>query len=385
VFEGADGTLLFKSNAIAYYLATDVLRGTSPVDAALVQQWIEFADSDILPSYCTWLFPCLGFMQYNKQNTERAKEDIKAALSVLNTHLQTRTYLVGERISLADISVATYLVQLYRLVLDADLRKPYPHTNRWFETLVHQPQFKAVLGEVTLCDKQAQFDAKKFEELQAARGAGGGKHSDKAHDKKKDDKKEKKADKPKEAPAAKAPKAAAAKDEGEDDEDLGTEENSKDVFSHLPKGTFDMDEFKRVYSNSDTKTVALPHLWSKFDKEHYSIWYSEYKYPEELKLIFMSCNLVTGMFQRLDRMRKHAFGSVIVFGADNKSTMSGVWLWRGQGLAFELSDDLQIDYESYTWTKLDPNSPDTKKKVDQYLAWEGDFDGKKFNQGKIYK
>jgi elongation factor 1-gamma len=328
-------------------------------------------------------------MQYNKQNTERAKEDIKTALGVLNTHLQTRTFLVGERISLADISVASYLVQLYRLVLDAEFRKPYSHTNRWFTTLVNQPQFKAVLGDVVLCEKQAQFDAKKFEELQAARGGGKhgghdkGGHDKGGHEKKKDDKK--KADKPKEAPAAKAPKAAAPKDDAEEDEDFGTEENSKDVFSHLPKGTFDIDEFKRVYSNSDTKTVALPHLWNKFDKEHYSIWFAEYKYPEELKLVFMSCNLITGMFQRLDRMRKHAFGSVIVFGADNASTMSGVWIWRGQGLAFELSDDLQIDYESYAWTKLDPDSADTKKKVDEYLAWEGDFGGKKFNQGKIYK
>ena len=65
--------------------------------------------------------------------------------------------------------------------------------------------------------------------------------------------------------------------------------------------TFDIDEFKRVYSNSDTKTVALPHLWNKFDKEHYSIWFAEYKYPEELKLVFMSCNLITGLI--LNRAR----------------------------------------------------------------------------------
>ena len=58
--------------------------------------------------------------------------------------------------------------------------------------------------------------------------------------------------------------------------------------------TLNMEDFKRVYSNNDTKTVALPYFWKNFDKENYSIWYSEYKYPEDLKLIFMSCNLVTG-------------------------------------------------------------------------------------------
>jgi elongation factor 1-gamma len=385
VFEGADGTILFKSNAIAYFLANDQLRGVTVVDAAHVQQWIEFADNEILPSYCTWLFPCLGIMQYNKQNTERAKDDIKTALSVLNTHLLTRTYLVGERITLADISVACYLVELYRLVLDEEFRKPYQNTNRWFTTLINQPQFKAVLGAVNLCQKMAQFDAKKFEELQSVRGgggkavAGGGKH-DKAGGEKSKTKEKAKEEKPKPEPASAAPTNL----NDEEDEELGGE-NSKDVFAHLPKGTFNMEDFKRVYSNNDTKTVALPYFWDKFDKENYSVWLGTYKYPEELKLVFMSCNLVTGMFQRLDRMRKHAFGSVIVFGEDNKSTLSGLWIWRGQDLAFTLSDDLQTDYESYDWVKLDPNSEETKKKITEYFSWEGDFDGKKFNQGKIFK
>jgi len=187
----------------------------------------------------------------------------------------------------------------------------------------------------------------------------------------------KKADKPKE-------EAKPAADEPEEENEFA-EENSKDVFAHLPKGTFNMDEFKKVYSNNDTKTIALPYFWKNFDKENYSIWFAEYKYPDELKLVFMSCNLVTGMFQRLDRMRKHAFGSVIVFGQDNASTLSGIWFWRGKDLAFELSEDLKIDYESYNWKKLDPDSIDTKTKVDEYLSWEGNFDGKKFNQGKIYK
>jgi len=146
-----------------------------------------------------------------------------------------------------------------------------------------------------------------------------------------------------------------------------------------------MDEFKRVYSNEDTATKAIPYFWEHFDKENYSIWYCEYKYPEELSLLFMSCNLITGMFQRLDKMRKNAFGSMCLFGSDNKSTISGVWFWRGHELAFPLSDDWQIDYESYEWKKLDPNSEETKKTVNEYLLWEGDFGGKKFNQGKIFK
>jgi len=100
----------------------------------------------------------------------------------------------------------------------------------------------------------------------------------------------------------------------------------------------------------------------------------------------MSCNLIAGMYQRLDKMRKNAFASMCLFGEDNNSTISGIWIWRGQELAFPLSPDWQIDYETYDWTKLDPNAPETKKMVQDYLSWEGtDKEGRKFNQGKIFK
>ena len=42
----------------------------------------------------------------------------------------------------------------------------------------------------------------------------------------------------------------------------------------------------------------------------------------------------SGMFQRLDKLRKNAFASVILFGTNNSSSISGVWVFRGQELAF---------------------------------------------------
>jgi len=48
----------------------------------------------------------------------------------------------------------------------------------------------------------------------------------------------------------------------------------------------------------------------------------------------MSCNLISGMYQRLDSMRKGAFASACIFGEDNDNTISGIWIWRGQDLVF---------------------------------------------------
>ena len=371
-FESNDGKYIAESNAIAYYVANQQLRGSTDVEKAQIIQWLGFADSEILPASCTWVFPCLGIMQYNKVATDRAKEDVKSALNALNQHLLTRTYLVGERITLADISVACTLLHLYQYVLDPTFRKPYQNVNRWFTTIVNQPQVKSVIGNFTLCVKAAEFDAKKFAEFQGSQGK----------DSKKEAKKEKK-----EQPAKKAEKEAKEEPAELDacDMALAEEPKSKDPFDLLPKGTFNMDDFKRFYSNEE-ESKSVKYFWEKFDPVNYSIWYAEYKYPKELAKVFMSCNLITGMYQRLDKMRKQGFASVCLFGEDNNSTISGIWVWRGQDLAFTLSPDWQIDYESYEWKKLDPASPETKKLVEQYLSWVGtDKEGRKFNQGKIFK
>merc|ERR1711970_924425 len=179
-FEGSDGTVLTESNAIAYYVANDELRGGSDAAArAQVVQWMCMADNEILPASCTWVFPTMGIMQFNKNATDRAKEDIKAAMKTLNDHLLTRTFLVGESVTLADIAVACTLLNLYKQVMDPNFRKPFMNVTRWFTTVINQPNAKGVLGAVALCSKMAEFDAKKFAEF-SGKGAGDKKGKEKA-------------------------------------------------------------------------------------------------------------------------------------------------------------------------------------------------------------
>ena len=48
-------------------MATPALRGATDLDAALVLQYVNFADNELLPPAATWVFPTLGLMQYNKE------------------------------------------------------------------------------------------------------------------------------------------------------------------------------------------------------------------------------------------------------------------------------------------------------------------------------
>merc|ERR1712198_141374 len=183
-----------------------------------------------------------------------------------------------------------------------------------------------------------------------------------------------------------APKAEAKKEPKKEEAPApAPAPKPKDPLDALPNGNFNMDDFKRFYSNNE-EDKSVPYFWEKFDKENYSIWYSEYKYAEDLSKIFMTCNLISGMFQRVDKLRKNAFASVAVFGEDGNNNISGVWVWKGHELCFPLNEDWTVDYESYDWKKLDADAPETKKLVDQYFKWIGeDSKGRKFNQGKIFK
>merc|ERR1712025_696093 len=367
-FEGSDGLILTESNAIAYYVANDGLRGGSDATArAQAMQWMCWADNEVLPAACNWVFPTLGIMQFNKTQTERSKEDIKAALKLLNDQLLTKTFLVGERISLADIAVACVMISLYKQVLDPSFRKPFGNVTRWFNTVVNQPNFKAVSGAVELCTKMAEFDAKKFAEFS---GKG-------------DNKKEKKEKAPKQE--VKKPEKKKEEKKAEPEEPAAPVEKKPDPFEKMPKGTFDLEEWKRFYSNND-EPESVKWFWEHFDHENCSTWRGDYKYNDELTMVFMSCNLIGGMFQRLDKLNKNAFASVCLFGENNDSSISGIWVFKGQSLAFELSEDWQIDYASYGWKKLDSKSDECKAQVAQYWKWEGnDAQGRPFNQGKILK
>ena len=343
-----------------------------------VLQWLQWSEGSLLPNVLGYVLPSVSAASVDGAVLAAYKAELFAQLTLVDKYLLSRTYLIGERLSLADISVALDLLPAFQNVLDASFRKSHVNLTRWFETVVNQPAAKEVLGDVKLAEKVAQFSQAEFSKNAAKVAASAPK----------DDKKGKKEEKKKEE-KKEQPKKAAKK---EDDEELdaadaaaAAEPKAKDPFESAPKSTFVLDAFKRSYSNEDTEKVAIPHFWTNFDKENWSIWYGEYKFPQELTLAFMSCNLISGMFQRLEKLKKNAFASVCLFGTDNNSTISGVWVWRGQELVFPLSEDWQVDYESYDWKKLDADSDETKKIVKEYFMWEGDFGGKKFNQGKIFK
>merc|ERR1719439_422181 len=148
--------------------------------------------------------------------------------------------------------------------------------------------------------------------------------SDSPDSAKKEEKKEEKA------------KSKTEKEIAEAMEEEPAPKKDKDPFAGFPKSSFNLDEFKRVYSNEDIKTKAIPYFWDNFDIENYSIWMCEYKYPEDLGMTFQVENLIEGMYQRLDKLNKNSFACMCVYGKSRDAQIQGLWVWRGKELVFPL-------------------------------------------------
>lgn len=128
---------LSESHAIAYFVSNqDFKGGEDELQQAQVLQWMCMADNEILPAVFNTVFPRLGLLP--PQDTQGKLEKLMA---ILNDHLRPRTFIVGEKLSLADICVACNL-----LLLSDNDRRPFGHLCRWFDTVVNQKKVKQVIG-----------------------------------------------------------------------------------------------------------------------------------------------------------------------------------------------------------------------------------------------
>jgi len=357
VLETEEGCI-FGANAVARYVAKlgkNKLYGSSPFDAASVEQWIEFAANEIDLPAAVWVYPIQGIIPNNPTATQKAKGDIRKCMENLNKHLLSRTFLVGQRITLADIVVAMSVYRLYELVFEPPFRKAFINVNRWYETIVNQPEVKSVIGKVTLCEK-----------MQVA----------------KETKQEVKEEKPKEQKKPKEEKPKKKEKEPEEEEEESFEDKKPkgpNPLDLLPPSKFNLDEWKRTYSNTDTRTEAIPYFWNNFDKEGWSIYFGVYKYNHELEKTFMTSNLLGGFIQRLDKLRKYGFGSLAILGEEPKLEIEVCFLFRGQDIPAEMLEC--DDSEHYTWTKVNTDDAEQRERVNQFWAW----DMPRFNQAKAFK
>ncbi|AFZ02655.1 glutathione S-transferase family protein [Calothrix sp. PCC 6303] len=127
-----DGNLkLWESGAILLYLAEKYdKKSTSLEESAQVMQWVFFANTTLSPALFT---------------EDKRKREMPNLLVALNQILQDKSFLVGNKLSAADIAVVSYLYYA-KILVPVDYTQ-YPAINSYLDKMTVREAFKNTVGK----------------------------------------------------------------------------------------------------------------------------------------------------------------------------------------------------------------------------------------------
>lgn len=142
-----DGFLLWESNAVVRYLAETYGRSSlapaGRLSFARADQWSDWAITTLNHDLILTCF--VGLIL--KPRTERDTAGIAAGarrvganLTILDAHLDGRSFVVGDTISFADVIVGTYMYRYFNL----DIERPrLANVQAWYQRLTARPAYQA--------------------------------------------------------------------------------------------------------------------------------------------------------------------------------------------------------------------------------------------------
>jgi len=147
-----DGFCLWESNAIVQYLATKKMElGLLPKDErarADVSRW-QFWESAHWDSACATLIferfvkGFFGGGEADPKEVEKGLTNFNRAAKVLDTHLKGRNFLCGDKLSVADFSVAAPLIMAGPAQFPLE---PYGEIQRWYAGMSALPAWQKTLA-----------------------------------------------------------------------------------------------------------------------------------------------------------------------------------------------------------------------------------------------
>ena len=346
---------IVESAAIAKFIARHSahgLLGANNFELAQIDQFTDFAGTSIIPHLRTIAMAVFGHGSIETEAFNNAVKEMKEHVRVLNTHLQGKTYLVGDKLSVADISVACSLILAFQVALDGGFRKSVaPNVTAWLERFLALPEVVNRLGHVKFCAKpqQAVAPPQKEEEKKVV--------------------------------------AQAAKKPADDEE--AAPMKMVDPLDELPPSKFDIMAFKTYFvnlSNEAKNGEGIDFFFKNYDNEGYCLYYAKYdKYEGEGKVLYQTSNLMNGFLQRIDSFRRHTFAMMAIVGEVPELDIESVWLFRGKGIPQQMLDHPQFEY--YNKRELSLESEADRQLIKEFFcAKVGDtVNGKVVLECKMHK
>jgi glutathione S-transferase len=138
VLETDDGGVLVESNAIVVYLAEgSELLPTERVERAHVLRWLFYEQAEIVPSIGGLRVRfATGVLEPGSRGAASRSAAGAAALALVDGHLADRSFLVGERYTIADLCIYAYVHVAGEAGFDL---ASYPAVSAWIERVEATP------------------------------------------------------------------------------------------------------------------------------------------------------------------------------------------------------------------------------------------------------
>jgi len=127
------------------------LLGYDKFEQAQVNQWLGM-NAQNWGSATAVFYDTLGF-KWDPAAYNQGVKEIKEAAKKMNQHLQGKTFLVGNRFTLADMACFMPLIFAFAFVLDPGFRKAMPEFSAWFARCAAQSCVMNTCGAVKMCEK----------------------------------------------------------------------------------------------------------------------------------------------------------------------------------------------------------------------------------------
>ena len=143
-----DQYVLWESNVITRYLCAKHLTGNLYPDDLQerfdAERWMEWQQTTVNPASRNgfWHLVRLPTDQRNPALIAQSNAEVEPLMAMLDAHLATRSFIVGERFTMADIPLGCEVQRWFSL---PQSREPRPNIERWFASLLARPAAKGVL------------------------------------------------------------------------------------------------------------------------------------------------------------------------------------------------------------------------------------------------
>ena len=298
------------------------LLGSNILERAKVNQWIEFGSCEIQKCLQEIIYPIFNWKELNKEMSDNANKKLNQNVKILEKQLKHgKKYILGDKITLADIVLFRYLRYFMMLHFPENLRNSLlPKVTKWFENIMKSPEAIEAYGRTILCKKQLRplnikIDRSKRLEL------------------------------------------------------FKNSKVKKEInpLDSLPSSSFNLEQFKTDFmEEKGNKDEIMKKFWKEFDPKGYSLWWLEYQnLSMEGKKLFRMKNSKNFFLERIDEdFKNYAFGIHGVYGKEGDYKVKGLWLWRGNEIPKEIKENDYFKYMTIKNLKSDNNND--KQIVNEY-------------------